>query len=118
MARLQNEVGTKDFFRGTNLLTKNAPKFSPKFLSLYLVGPKKLQNSRQISRKISLPEIKKNHRRASAGVATLTECSSSEGVGGGLDSHSLGEGRCRSLLAFVLNGPDSGSFTLEMECSQ
>ena len=29
-------------------------------------------------------------------------------VGGGLDSHSLGEGCCRSLLAFVLEGPDSG----------
>ena len=29
-------------------------------------------------------------------------------VGGGLDSRSLGEGCCRSLLAFVLKGPDSG----------
>ena len=29
-------------------------------------------------------------------------------MGEGLDSHSLGEGRCRSLLAFVLKGPDSG----------
>ena len=29
-------------------------------------------------------------------------------VGGRLDSHSLGEGRCRSLAAFVLKGPDSG----------
>ena len=29
-------------------------------------------------------------------------------VGGGLDSHSLGEGCCRSLLAFILKGPDSG----------
>ena len=28
--------------------------------------------------------------------------------GGGLDSHSLGEGCCRSLLAFILKGPDSG----------
>ena len=39
-------------------------------------------------------------------------------VGGGLDSHSLGEGCCRSLLAFILKGPDSGFFTLEMGCSQ
>ena len=31
VARLQNEVGTKDFFWGTNFLTKNAPKVSPKF---------------------------------------------------------------------------------------
>ena len=41
VARLQNEVGTKYFFRGTNFLTKNAPKFSPNFLSLYFVGQKK-----------------------------------------------------------------------------
>ena len=41
VARLQNEVGTKDFFRGTNFLTKNAPKFSPNILSLYFVGQKK-----------------------------------------------------------------------------
>ena len=41
VASLQNEVGTKDFFRVTNFLTKNAPKFSQKFLSLYFVGPKK-----------------------------------------------------------------------------
>ena len=34
-------------------------------------------------------------------------------MGGGLDSHSLGQGRCRSLLAFVLKGPDSGLFTLQ-----
>ena len=33
-------------------------------------------------------------------------------VGGGLDSHSLGKGRCRSLLAFVLKGSDSGFFLL------
>ena len=34
MARLQSEFCTKDFFRATNFLTKNAPKFSPNFLSL------------------------------------------------------------------------------------
>ena len=41
VALLQNEVGTNDFFRATNFLTKNAPKFSPKLLSLYFVGQKK-----------------------------------------------------------------------------
>ena len=34
MARLQSEFCTKDFFRATKFLTKNAPKYSPKFLSL------------------------------------------------------------------------------------
>ena len=49
MARLQNEVGTKYFFRG----------FHRNVLGLYFVGPKKIpQNSRQIFRKISLPKIK------------------------------------------------------------
>ena len=33
--------GTKVFFGATNFLMKNAPKFPPKFLSLYFVGPKK-----------------------------------------------------------------------------
>ena len=41
VARLQSEFCTKDFFRATNFLTKNAPKFSPKFLSLCSVGQKK-----------------------------------------------------------------------------
>ena len=41
VARLQNEVGTRDFFRGTNFLTKNAPKFSPECSCLYFVGLKK-----------------------------------------------------------------------------
>ena len=59
VARLQNEVGTKDFFRATNFLTKNAPKFSPKFLSLYLWVRKNPQNPRQNFRQISLPKIKK-----------------------------------------------------------
>ena len=69
MARLQNEVGTKDFFRGTNFLTKNAPKFSPKFSSLYFVGPKK---SRKIPAKFPAKfpsqKSKKFHWRASAGA--------------------------------------------------
>ena len=54
MARLQNEIGTNNFFRATNFLTKNAPNFSPQFLSLNSVGPKK-------SRKIpaEFPKIQK-----------------------------------------------------------
>ena len=66
-ARLQSEVGTKVFFfRGTNFLTKYALKFSPKFLSLCLVGP---QNSCQISCKISLPpKNKTNSPTSSAGT--------------------------------------------------
>ena len=59
MACLQSEVGTKDFFRGTNFLTENAPKFSPKFLKPLFVGQKNPQNSRQISCKNSLPKIKR-----------------------------------------------------------
>ena len=39
-ARLQNKFGTKYFFQGTNFLTKNAPKFCLKFLSLCFTGPK------------------------------------------------------------------------------
>ena len=41
VARLQSEFCTKDFFRATNFLTKNAPKLSPNFLSLCSVGQKK-----------------------------------------------------------------------------
>ena len=41
VARLQSEFFTKDFFRATNFLTKNAPKCPLKFLSLYFVGQKK-----------------------------------------------------------------------------
>ena len=41
VARLQNEVGTNYFFPGMNFLTKNAPKFSPNILSLYLARPKR-----------------------------------------------------------------------------
>ena len=64
VARLQSEFCTKDFFRATNFLTKNAPKISPKFLSLCSVGQKKSpENSLQISHKIfqiSLRKIQKN----------------------------------------------------------
>ena len=50
VARLQSEFCTNDFFRATNFLTKNAPKFSPKILSLCSVGQKKSpENSLQIS---------------------------------------------------------------------
>ena len=62
VARLQNKVGTKVFFQGTNFLMKNAPKLSPKFLSLDFVAPKRIpQNSHQISCQISLPKIKKKN---------------------------------------------------------
>ena len=60
------------FFWATNFLTKNVPKFSPKFLSLYSVGQKK---SRKIPAKFPtrFPKFpceksKKIHRRASAGA--------------------------------------------------
>ena len=56
------------FFRGTNFLTKNAPTFSRNFWALFCGSEKYPQNSRQISCKISLPKIKKIHRRASAGA--------------------------------------------------
>ena len=72
VARLQNEFSTKDFFRATNFLTKNAPKFSPIFLSLCSVGQKK---SRKIPSKFPTKfskfpceKSKKIHRRASAGA--------------------------------------------------
>ena len=64
MARLQNEVGTTYFVRGTNLLTKTAPKFSPKCSSLYFVGPKEIPpNFPQIS-----PPKSNIRRQASAGT--------------------------------------------------
>ena len=66
VARLQNEVGTKYFFRGTTFLTKTAPDFSPKFLSLYSVGQKK---SRLISRQISVPKIKKKSPKSFCRIA-------------------------------------------------
>ena len=72
VARLQSEFCTKDFFWATNFLTKNAPKFSPKFLSLCSVGQKK---SRKIPSKfptqfskVPCEKAKKIHRRASAGA--------------------------------------------------
>ena len=49
VARLQSEFCTKEFFRATNFLTKNAPKFSPKCLSLCSVGQK---NPRKILSKL------------------------------------------------------------------
>ena len=55
VARLQSEFCTKDFFWATNFLTKNAPKFPPKFLSLYSVGQK---NSRQIPAKFPTKFLK------------------------------------------------------------
>ena len=59
---LQSANCTKDFFWTTNFPTKNAPKFSPKFLSLYSGGSEKIpRNSRQIFRNISLPKIKKKN---------------------------------------------------------
>ena len=73
VARLQSEFCTKEFFRATNFVTKNAPKFSPNFLSLCSVGQK---NSRKIpskfptkSSKFPCETLKKKiHRRASAGA--------------------------------------------------
>ena len=72
VARLQSEFCTKYFFRATNVLTKNALKFSPNFLSLCSVGQKK---SRKIPSKFPTQfskfpceKSKKIHRRASAGA--------------------------------------------------
>ena len=72
VARLQSEFCTKDFFQATNFLTKNAPKFSPKFLSLCSVGQK---NPAKFPPNFPLnfPNFpaknqKKIHRRASAGA--------------------------------------------------
>ena len=56
MARLQNEVGTKDsWFEARIFSYEKSSEISPKSLSLYFLGPKK---SRQFPRKISLPKIK------------------------------------------------------------
>ena len=57
---------TNDFFVLRNFSRKMLRSL-PIFLSLYLVGQKILQNSRQTSRQIS-QKFLKNHRRASAGA--------------------------------------------------
>ena len=50
VAHLQSEFCTKDFFRATNFLTKNAPKFSPKFFEPLFCGSEKSpENSLHIS---------------------------------------------------------------------
>ena len=60
MARLQNEVGTKYFFRDTNFLTNNAPKFSPKMFEPLVSGSEKHPPNFP-------PKLKKKHLwRASA----------------------------------------------------
>ena len=74
VAHLQSEFCTKDFFRATDFLTKNAPKISPKFLRLCSVGQKKSWKipskfPTQFS-KFPCEESKKIHRRASAGAHT------------------------------------------------
>ena len=73
VARLQSEFCTKDFFRATNFVTKNAPKFSPKFLSLCSVGPEKNPAKFPPNFPLNFPNLpaknkKKIHRRASAGA--------------------------------------------------
>ena len=61
VARLQNEVGTKDFFGGLRIFSRKMLRNSPRnFWSLISWVRKIPQNSRQISRQISLPKIKKN----------------------------------------------------------
>ena len=42
VARLQSEFCTKDFFRATNFLTKNAPKFPPNFFEPLFCGSEKI----------------------------------------------------------------------------
>ena len=73
VARLQSEFCTKDFFGATNFLTKNAPKFSPKFSSLCSVGQKKIPGKFPPNFPLNFPNFpaknqKKNHPRASAGA--------------------------------------------------
>ena len=65
VARLQSEFCAKHFFGATKFLMKHAPKFSPKFLSLYCVGQKK---SCKIPTKFPCDKSKNIHRRASAGA--------------------------------------------------
>ena len=72
VARLQSEFCTKDFFRATNFLAKNAPKFSPKCLSLFLwvrKNPRKIPSEFPTKfSKFPCEKSKKFHRRASAGA--------------------------------------------------
>ena len=69
MTRLQNEVGPKNGFRGTNLLTKSAPKFSPISLEPSLCGPEKsCKILAKFAAEFPLPKLNKVHRRASAGA--------------------------------------------------
>ena len=57
VARLQSEFCTKDFFRATNFLTKNAPKFSLKCLSLCSVGQKKIPGKFPLNFPLNLPNF-------------------------------------------------------------
>ena len=70
MARLQSEFCAKDVFWATNFLTKNAPKLSPKFVSLYSVGQKKSPKKfpPKFPTKFPCEKSEKLHRRASAGA--------------------------------------------------
>ena len=66
-ARLQNEVGTKyifSFFWRHEFLHEKCSQFFPKFCGSEKIPP----NSHQISREMSLPKLKKIHRRDSAGA--------------------------------------------------
>ena len=58
VARLQNEVGTKDVFRGTNFLMKNSQIFPEIFEPLFCGSKKIPKNSCQISRKKFPPQNK------------------------------------------------------------
>ena len=55
------------FWRVTNFLTKNAPKFSPTSLSLYFVGPEEKEKP-QFPAIFASEKFSKFHRRASAGA--------------------------------------------------
>ena len=61
VARLQNEVCTKDFFRATGISHEKCSEVFPENFEPLFSGSEKIpQNSRQTSRQISLPKIKKN----------------------------------------------------------
>ena len=77
VAPLQSEFCTKNFFEQRNFLRKILRKFPRNFRTCILWVRKISQNSHQMSRQISLPEIKKNHRRASAGAQGEKEAVSS-----------------------------------------